>query len=120
VRLLCSLLSAQTFTLPSPPIDLTDPICDEVYRMKWLHIARENTSIYNDLDGPCSYDTCNTLEEYRKAIQERPFLSSNEPLVESYLCRIKGHLVMFPLRFLFKENLKSLAHSTVLPDELFA
>lgn len=101
-------------------IDLTDPISDEVYRMKWLYTARENTVIYNVLDGPCSYDKCNTLDEYAKAIQDRPFLSANDPLVESYLVRLKGHLVMFPLRFLFRENLKSLAHSTVLPDELFA
>jgi phospholipase D1/2 len=100
--------------------DLTDPICDEIYRLKWLHTARENTSIYNELDGPCSYDKCNTLEEYGRAILERPFLSASDPLVESFLARLQGHLVMFPLRFLYRENLKSLAHSTVLPDELFA
>jgi len=101
-------------------VDLTDPICRDIYWTRWVESAQMNSRLYDELDGPCSYDKCATVDEYEKALATKPFLDANDPLVESYLVRIRGHLVMWPQKFLEKENLLSLATKAVLPCELFA
>ena len=101
-------------------LDLTGPICRDIYWTRWVESAQMNSRLYDELDGPCSYDKCATVEEYEKALATKPFLDANDPLVESYLVRIRGHLVMWPQKFLEKENLLSLATKAVLPCELFA
>jgi phospholipase D1/2 len=99
--------------------DFSDPICDHIYHDVWLSIAHTNTTLYDELDGPLSYERCFTVDEYEKALAAKPFLNSSDPLVESFLVRIKGHLVMWPLKFLEKENMLSAA-TQVLASDLFA
>jgi hypothetical protein len=91
-----------------------------VYLGRWIQTALENSKIYAELEGDLSFDNCSTLDAFTQAINTSPLLSANDESIRRKLGEVKGHLVMWPQQFLHKDNLVSLAHSTVLPPELFA
>lgn len=96
-------------------LDLSDPICPEIFNKLWVSTANSNTEIFNTLDADSSYDDCRTLEQYRLALSTKPFHDINN-LKASHLSQLRGFLVLWPMKFLEEEEI-SLTHSVA--KELF-
>jgi hypothetical protein len=115
--------------------DTTDPIHPNFFNDVWLAVATRNTSIYDELDGPNSYERITTITQLKEALVTTPLVhykpkdsdrsgmssmdagadfSSRLQLphtttevndVDALTAQIKGHLVKFPLSFLEEEDL---------------
>eukprot|EP01117_Protostelium_nocturnum_P008283 TRINITY_DN2958_c0_g1_i3.p1 TRINITY_DN2958_c0_g1~~TRINITY_DN2958_c0_g1_i3.p1 ORF type:complete len:1225 (-),score=367.75 TRINITY_DN2958_c0_g1_i3:22-3696(-) len=90
---------------------IKDPVHADIYHGIWLKTAKQNTQIYSELFKNIPQDGIETLgrflelERFGRKFWKRVQRGDNQPDMESALQMIKGHLVMFPLKFLNRESL---------------
>lgn len=86
-------------------LDLSDPCSDEFYKQVLLKYAAQNTKIYDTVFKviPCDYvSTFDQLKEYNK------LMGLNQTDIQkarSEMSKIKGYIVLYPYRFLNKQDL---------------
>ena len=82
--------------------------------------AQNNSSVYNALDGSQAFDSCSTLAQFQRGLNEARFLQANDPNVRMLLDSIQGQLVLYPLNFLQSENLgPSVTTKAVVSNDLW-
>ncbi len=87
-------------------IDIEDPIVDSFYLNTWFRIASTNSEIYEQVfrclptDEVFSFDS---LPDYAKRIR----IAESQPKVAKEILKdVRGHLVLFPTKFLCESSLE--------------
>ncbi len=112
---------------PSDPVIklLEDPVSDEFYHGLLRYTASLNTQIYRELFHCVPDDCADSWDEYRR-FTEKPSVQTVDPTIVGIdlmenIKQIRGHIVMFPLNFLKKEDLSAsmLTPEYLLPVETY-
>ncbi len=99
--------------------DVLDPLNPVTYKT-WCDIANKNSTIYDEIDGGMSIYRCNTVSQYKNAMESYVHRSILDPDVKQSLSEIKGFLVDWPYNLFQKEDLSpSLATRTLIPNDLW-
>ncbi|KAF8972879.1 hypothetical protein BGZ46_009977 [Entomortierella lignicola] len=104
-----------------------DPLNDDFYLGWWKRVAKTNTLIFREVFRCVPDDTVENWDQYKAFIPNpKKVLAGHVALegasakeVKERLKNITGHLVEFPLKFLYEENLIGAAESAVVPMEIF-
>ena len=124
--------------------DTSDPVHHRFYHDVWRNIATSNTSIYDELDGPNSYEKVRTIAELKEALVNTPMVdfsltthtdavdendfsaklqlphTTNATDVKGLTSKLRGFLVHFPLHFLEQEDLSvSTLTRTIVGNDVF-
>lgn len=104
---------------------LDDPVSDAFYHQQLRFTASLNTQIYRELFHCVPDDCADSWDEYKR-FTEKPSVQSVDPniigidMMEN-IKQIRGHIVMFPLNFLKREDLSAsmLTPEYLLPVETY-
>ncbi|XP_018573262.1 phospholipase D2 isoform X1 [Anoplophora glabripennis] len=102
-------------------LDVTDPTSDYFYREVWYKTASLNTEFYEKVFHCLPTDSVQTFGDLKKNHEEKPLWVNEYSRAQKMLDSIQGHLVLFPLNFLCKENLTPAANSVegLMPTALW-
>ncbi|KAF9351259.1 hypothetical protein BGX26_010701 [Mortierella sp. AD094] len=104
-----------------------DPLHDDFYECWWKRVAATNTEIFREVFRCVPDDTVQTWDQYKAFVPNpKKVLAGHVAMegataekVKERLKKVAGHLVEFPLRFLYGENLVGTAENAVVPMEIF-
>ena len=82
---------------------LVDPLSSEYYQNVWRFRAFRNTAIYRDCFRCIPDDAVESWADYSSFKRSKKEYSVKE--MEQKLSSVRGHLVLYPVRFLQRENL---------------
>lgn len=100
-------------------LDIIDPLNPATYA-RWKDVSRNNSAVYDEIEGDMSIYRCNTIAQYKKAQEVYIHRSILDPEVGQTLSEIKGFLVDWPAHFFQREDLSpSLATRAIVPNELW-
>lgn len=100
-------------------LDLTDPLNPQVFA-HWRSTAANNSTYYDELDGPLSYYRCTGSINYKSALEQLPHKSYLDPGTKECVEHIKGFLVDWPQNFFSGEDLSpSIATRALIPNEMW-
>ncbi|KAG0262982.1 hypothetical protein BG011_009480 [Mortierella polycephala] len=105
-----------------------DPLHDDFYESWWKRVAQTNTEIFREVFRCVPDDTVETWTDYKAFIPDSKKILAGHvamegatvEIVTDRLQKVTGHLVVFPTRFLCKENLMGGAvEGAVVPMAIF-
>ncbi len=100
-------------------LDIDDPISNSFFKDIWLKTVYDNCAAYSSLDGIGSLDLLATLEQYQWTLNNLPPIVYDD-VVRGITDTIKGHLVLWPSKFLAKEDLgPTIATRALVPNDLW-
>ncbi|XP_013417793.1 phospholipase D1 isoform X3 [Lingula anatina] len=86
--------------------DVTDPVCNEMYKKTWLHRAAINSKVYTQVFNCIPNNDIHNMSQLKELQKQTPLAESNPRKAKLELKQIKGNIVFFPLQFLKEENLE--------------
>lgn len=100
--------------------DFSDPLCAES-TFKWIGTALKNGRCYDFLEKQFSVDRVKDFSQFESANRDKRSWNIKTDMEAKQLVEmIQGHLVMWPLNYLEKENLApSFASQVVVPTALW-
>ncbi|KAJ8922579.1 hypothetical protein NQ315_007609 [Exocentrus adspersus] len=102
-------------------LDVTDPVSDYFYKEIWYKTASLNTEFYEKVFHCLPTDSVQSFSDLKRNHEEKPLWVNEYSRAQKMLDSIQGHLVLFPLNFLCKENLLPAANSVegLMPTSLW-
>ncbi|KAI0220872.1 Phospholipase D1 [Lamellibrachia satsuma] len=88
------------------PIDVCDPVRSDFYKGVWMKQAAINTSMYEKVFSCIPSDKIHNFHELHQQQKIEPLSHTCPTEAQRLLMKVKGHLVLLPLRFLCNENLQ--------------
>ncbi|KAK2179081.1 hypothetical protein NP493_515g01012 [Ridgeia piscesae] len=87
-------------------IDVSDPVLSGFYKGVWMKQATINTSMYDKVFNCIPSDKVHNFHELRHQQKIEPLHKTCPTEARRLLTKVKGHLVLLPLRFLYREHLQ--------------
>ncbi len=98
---------------------MSDPLKPEFYR-QWVQIAQKNSSVYDELDGATSLYRCDSVAQFKQAMDGHSLRSFLDPEVQTSVSEIRGFLVDWPKNLFRHDDLSpSMATRALIPDDLW-
>ncbi len=102
--------------ISSDIIDILDPLSFA----RWREISSRNSSVFDEIEAGMSVYRCNTIQQYKKALEGYIHRSYLDPEVQMSLGEIQGVVADWPQNFFQKEDLSpTIATRALVPNELW-